>query len=74
MTQGRAKERFRWVSPEGRRGRWRRSRLGAVMAAVAEHHSRPTSAVRVALDARASVALWPGLVESGWRLERGGLT
>ena len=71
MTGGSNRDRFRWVSPGGRRGRWRRSRLGAVMAAVAEDHSRPTSAVRVALDARASVALWPGLMERGWRLERG---
>lgn len=63
-------ERFRWVSPDGRRGRWRRTRLGVVMAAVAVHHARPTSAVRVALDARASVVLWPGLVADGWRLEQ----
>lgn len=62
---------FRWVSPLGRRGRWRRSAVGAVIAAVSERFSQQSGTVRVSLDAEGSAALWPGMVAEGWKLERG---
>lgn len=60
--------RFRWVAPDGRRGRWRKSRLGAVMAAVGASWSTP--GVKVSFDAYAAADRWPALKDKGWKLER----
>lgn len=60
--------RFRWVAPDGRRGRWNKARLGAVRAAVCAASSAPGLKVKVC--DRTAAALWPGLAAEGWTLEK----
>lgn len=59
---------YRWVAPDGRRGRWRRSLAGALISAVSTSSSGNGVSVRV--DGRVAVALWPSLHSEGWRIEK----
>lgn len=60
--------RFRWIAPDGRRGRWRKTAAGAVMSAVATRHSH--DGLQVRFCAQSSFALWPGLKDQGWTIEQ----
>lgn len=64
-----AAKRFRWVAPDGRKGRWRNSAVGSCMSAVSTRFSSQEDRVRVSFDAEVSVALWPELKAEGWSLE-----
>lgn len=61
-------KRVRWVAPDGRRGRWRKTVQGAVMSAVSARYTGGDITVR--FDLRASLALWDGLASDGWILEQ----
>lgn len=63
------KGKWRWVSPDGGRGRWRRSAVDAMIAAVSIHHSIPAKGITVTFDVSIAALLWPKMAEQGWVLE-----
>lgn len=64
----RSGEKYRWVAPDGRRGRWLKTVQGAVISAAENAHANP--GVKVSFDAHLSWILWGGLKANGWTLER----
>lgn len=62
---------YRWVAPDGRRGRWRKTLTGAVISAVSAYYSQAGGSVsiRVSVDAAIAAIMWPGLQNRGWVLE-----
>jgi len=62
--------RFRWVAPDGRRGRWRAKIEGAIMSAASARFSSNDGTLRIALDLRASLAMWDSMQAEGWHIER----
>lgn len=63
----RSGKKYRWVAPDGRRGRWLKTVQGAVISAAAAAHSK--SAVKLSFDWHCARALWPNLKAEGWMLE-----
>lgn len=59
---------FRWVSPDGRQGRWRANQVGAVVSAVNARFS--SAEVKMSFDAASALAAWPGLKANGWHIEK----
>ncbi|MDR5655238.1 hypothetical protein [Ruixingdingia sedimenti] len=66
--------RYRWIAPDGRRGRWRKSLEGAVISAVSTAKSAPHEGLKLTFDLTVSLALWPDLKAEGWSFEKGEVT
>jgi len=62
--------RYRWVAPDGRRGRWRKNLEGALISAVSAAKSSPHQGLKLAFDLTVSLHLWPDLKAEGWRFEK----
>ncbi len=61
--------RFRWLAPDGRKGRWRITRQGAETSAVNTRYLSPGDDLRVSVCSRSAGALWPSLERDGWTIE-----
>lgn len=61
--------RYRWVAPDGQKGRWLETLGGAERSAVNTRFSNPAGGVTVSLCRRSAYAMWPSVEADGWSIE-----